>query len=69
MFRYVSECIATQTRAVAEAIGQKDFEKAMSYRDPEFIDTLENFVATSSLDHTKKVPKEKVYLRDYKHNE
>ena len=54
-----------QTRAVATAIGEKDFEKAMSYRDPEFIDTLDNFVATSALDHTKKLPKDKVSGFDF----
>ena len=49
-----------QTRAVATAIGEKDFEKAMSFRDPEFVESLEHFVAVSSLDHTKKLPKEQV---------
>ena len=49
-----------QTKAVADAIEQKDFEKAMSYRDPEFVEALEGFVAVSALDHHKKLPKEKV---------
>ena len=49
-----------QTKKVADAIEQKDFEKAMSYRDPEFVEALEGFVAVSALDHHKKLPKEKV---------
>jgi len=50
------------TRAVAKAIEDKDFEKAMSYRDPEFCESLDGFIATSSLDHTKKLSKEKVWI-------
>ena len=49
-----------QTKAVATAIEEKDFEKAMSFRDPEFIEALEGFVAVSALDQDKKLPKEKV---------
>ncbi|KAH8117709.1 6-phosphofructokinase [Phellopilus nigrolimitatus] len=48
-----------QTQRVAKAIGEKDFVKAMSFRDPEFCESLEGFVAVSALDHTKKVAKEK----------
>ncbi|EJD06466.1 6-phosphofructokinase [Fomitiporia mediterranea MF3/22] len=47
-----------QTRAVATAIGEKDFEKAMSYRDPEFCEALEGFVAVSALDFSRKLPKD-----------
>ena len=32
----------------------------MSLRDPEFCEALEGFVAVSSLDHAKKLPKERV---------
>lgn len=49
-----------QTKAVATAIEEKDFDKAMSYRDPEFVEALEGFVAVSALDQDKKLPKEKV---------
>lgn len=49
-----------KTRAVAAAIKEKDFVKAMSFRDPEFCESLDGFVAVSELDYTKKVPKEQV---------
>ncbi|CCO28609.1 6-phosphofructokinase [Rhizoctonia solani AG-1 IB] len=39
-----------QTQAVAKAISEKDFAKAMSLRDPEFKDYLEAFILTSALD-------------------
>ncbi|KAF8896399.1 PFK protein [Infundibulicybe gibba] len=47
------------TRAVADAIGRKDFEKAMSYRDPEFCESLDGFIATSTLEQEKKLPASK----------
>lgn len=49
-----------QTRDVAQAIHDKDFEKAMSLRDPEFVEILSAFYATSSLDDSRKLPTEKV---------
>ncbi|CAE6461865.1 unnamed protein product [Rhizoctonia solani] len=48
-----------QTQAVAKAIAEKDFVKAMSLRDPEFKDYLEAFVLTSALDAGTKVPEAK----------
>ncbi|KAI0359832.1 6-phosphofructokinase [Trametes cingulata] len=44
------------TRQVAEAISQKDFQKAMSLRDPEFCESLEGFYATSVLEREPKLP-------------
>ncbi|OAX37383.1 6-phosphofructokinase [Rhizopogon vinicolor AM-OR11-026] len=44
------------TRAVADAIAAKDFAKAMSMRDPEFYQSLEGFVATSTLFTEKQLP-------------
>lgn len=41
------------TKSVAEAISQKDFEKAMGLRDTEFIENLNNFIASNSADHNK----------------
>ncbi|KAI0787640.1 6-phosphofructokinase [Fomes fomentarius] len=49
-----------QTREVAQAIAEKDFEKAMSLRDPEFRETLDGFYATSILESEPKLPH---YLR------
>lgn len=46
------------TQAVATALQQKDFAKAMSLRDPEFVDSLEGFFATSGLDKEGRLPKE-----------
>ncbi|KAJ7593050.1 phosphofructokinase domain-containing protein [Mycena floridula] len=43
------------TQAVAAAIEEKDFEKAMSLRDPEFVESLEGFYATSTLDQQKRL--------------
>lgn len=37
------------TRAVADAIAARDFTKAMSLRDPEFQQSLEGFITTSTL--------------------
>jgi hypothetical protein len=50
------------TRAVADAIGAKDFEKAMSMRDPEFYQGLEGFFATSTLFKEKQLPHCRVCL-------
>jgi len=49
-----------QTQAVAVAIENKDFDKAMSYRDPEFAESLQAFKASSSLDESLRLPVEKV---------
>lgn len=54
---------ASQTKAVAQAVSEKDFDKAMSLRDPEFCESLEGFVATSTLYNEKQLPKEKVNIR------
>lgn len=47
---------ATQTQDVAKAIAAKDFEKALSLRDPEFEDCLLAFRATTRLNDTYRVP-------------
>lgn len=47
------------TQAVAKAIGEKDFAKAMSLRDPEFKDYLEAFIITSALESGAKLPEAK----------
>jgi len=52
----------SQTKAVAEAIENRDFDKAMSLRDPEFRENLEGFVATSTLEKNPLLPPEKVRL-------
>lgn len=49
-----------QTQAVATAIEDKDFDKAMSYRDPEFAESLQAFKASSTLDDSLTMPAEKV---------
>ncbi|KAF8071739.1 phosphofructokinase domain-containing protein [Lyophyllum atratum] len=46
------------TKAVAQAVNEKDFERAMSLRDPEFVESLEGFSATSTLVHEPCLPKE-----------
>jgi 6-phosphofructokinase 1 len=51
------EAVAT-TRAVAEAIGEKEFEKAMSLRDPEFKESLSGFSALSEVVTDKKLPEQ-----------
>lgn len=45
-----------QTQAVAEAIENKDFAKAMSFRDSEFQDMLQAFQISSSLDVKSHAP-------------
>ncbi|CAE6500460.1 unnamed protein product [Rhizoctonia solani] len=52
-----------QTQAVAKAIAEKDFIKAMSLRDPEFKDYLEAFILTSALDAGTKLPEAKASFR------
>ncbi|EIW57587.1 6-phosphofructokinase [Trametes versicolor FP-101664 SS1] len=44
------------TQEVAQAISEKNFQKAMSLRDPEFCESLEGFFATSVLEHEPKLP-------------
>ncbi|KAI0077922.1 6-phosphofructokinase [Panus rudis PR-1116 ss-1] len=44
------------THEVAEAIKQKDFDRAMSLRDPEFRESLEGFYATSVLEKEPRLP-------------
>ncbi|KAF5367424.1 hypothetical protein D9758_003678 [Tetrapyrgos nigripes] len=46
------------TRAVATAIEAKDFDKAMSLRDPEFKESFDGFITTSTLEQ-KDIPVEK----------
>ncbi|KAJ7650334.1 phosphofructokinase domain-containing protein [Roridomyces roridus] len=47
------------TKAVTAAIEEKDFAKAMRLRDPEFRESFEGFIATSTLSSTKKLPESK----------
>jgi len=47
------------TKDVAEAIHNKEFDKAMSLRDPEFRESLEGFIATSTLEPHPLLPPEK----------
>ncbi|KAG6816887.1 hypothetical protein H0H87_002007 [Tephrocybe sp. NHM501043] len=47
------------TQAVAQAVKDKDFEKAMSLRDPEFAESLDGFAATSTLVKEPVLPREK----------
>ncbi|KAF8440531.1 6-phosphofructokinase [Boletus edulis BED1] len=54
----VRENKITRTKAVADAIAAKDFTKAMSLRDPEFLHSLENFFITSTLYTEKQLPEE-----------
>ncbi|KAF8920292.1 phosphofructokinase domain-containing protein [Mucidula mucida] len=44
------------TKAVSKAIEEKDFDKAMSLRDPEFRESLAGFTATSTLYQEKVLP-------------
>ncbi|KAJ7903526.1 phosphofructokinase domain-containing protein [Mycena olivaceomarginata] len=44
------------TKEVSTAIEKKDFEKAMRLRDPEFRESLEGFITTSTLSIDKKLP-------------
>jgi hypothetical protein len=45
-----------QTRAAADAIVAKDFDRALALRDPEFIEMLVAFYATSRLDDEGRAP-------------
>lgn len=48
------------TKSVADAIESKDFEKAMSMRDTDFVEYLDNFMATNTANHgTPSLPVEK----------
>lgn len=47
------------TRAVADAIAAKDFSKAISLRDPEFLQILEGFNTTSTFYKEKMLPESK----------
>lgn len=42
------------------AIEEKNFDKAMSFRDPEFAESLQAFKASSTLDDSLTLPAEKV---------
>ncbi len=48
-----------KTQAVAKAIEAKNFDEAMSYRDPEFAESLQAFIASSTLGHRYRVPADK----------
>ncbi|ONH70182.1 ATP-dependent 6-phosphofructokinase subunit beta [Cyberlindnera fabianii] len=41
------------TKQVAQAISEKDFKKAISLRDSEFVEHLNNFMAINSADHNE----------------
>jgi hypothetical protein len=58
--KHVNPLISVQTRAVAQAVSEKDFEKAMSLRDPEFVESLDGFIATATLAKEKLLPKDQV---------
>ena len=45
-----------QTHSVAEAIHNKEFEKAMSLRDPEFVEALDGFLAVSQYETKPRLP-------------
>ena len=48
------------TKSVADAIKAKDFKKAMSLRDTEFVEHLNNYMAINTADHVEaKLPVEK----------
>jgi 6-phosphofructokinase 1 len=51
----------TQTKAVGQAVRDKDFDKAMELRGAEFGEALDGFHATSSLySESAKLPQEQV---------
>ena len=53
--------IVAQTKAVGQAVRDKDFDKAMELRGSEFDEALEGFMATSSLySESDKLPEEQV---------
>ncbi|CEP20699.1 PFK2 [Cyberlindnera jadinii] len=43
------------TKQVAQAISEKNFKKAISLRDSEFVEHLSNFMAINSADHNEPV--------------
>lgn len=47
---------------MATAVQEKKFEKTMSLRDPEFTESYDGFIATSTLKDDVKLPKEEVNL-------
>lgn len=47
---------------MAQAVSDRDFEKAMSLRDPEFVESLDGFMTTSVLVNEPSLPEEKVSL-------
>ena len=49
-----------KTHSVATAISEKDFSKAMSLRDPEFLEALEGFYATSAVFKEPRLPHHQV---------
>lgn len=51
------------TKAVTAATEAKDFDKAMSLRDPEFRESLEGFIATSALEEEALLPPAQVCRR------
>lgn len=51
--------LSLQTQKVADAIEKKDFDTAMSFRDPEFAESLQAFIASSTLDDSFRLPQEK----------
>lgn len=57
---YTNLWIGYKTQAVATAIEAKDFEKAMSLRDPEFADSFNNFITGSVLGTANLLPAPKV---------
>ncbi|KDQ15963.1 hypothetical protein BOTBODRAFT_31417 [Botryobasidium botryosum FD-172 SS1] len=48
-----------KTQEVAKAIEEKNFAKAMSLRDPEFAESLEGFLITSTLEDSRLLPQPK----------
>ena len=51
-----SPALNSQTQSVAKAIEDKDFEGAISLRDPEFAECLIAFRATTVIDDSLKLP-------------
>ena len=47
---------SSYTQSVAAAIAAKDFNKAMSLRDPEFHESLQGFYATSQVHPEPRLP-------------
>ena len=49
MFVISTSDIRYKTQAVAKAIEEKDFQRAIAMRDPEFAEMVQNFSMTSTL--------------------